>query len=776
MSEAMTVFVWLAFLFVVLFATGCTVGSFLNVVVARLPAGMSLYRPASRCGSCLTPIARRDNLPLVSYLRLKGRCRSCGVRFSAAYFWVELLTGLGFAGIYLLELVLDIPNLYYPMGGYWYLSWGVFPPGFWVVFGYHALLLCLLIAYAGCVREHGRVPRSLLAAGLALGLAGATLFPWPWPSLAHEAIQMIPPNPALTISGPSRQVVMADGGPWAATPYTPRPGLYNLPAWGPPPAVLPPRDWRLGLATGLAGVFAGAVLARSLLLPGWRDPGPARFGAGEGDYLAVAGAFLGWQPVAVAAALAFLPAAILAWLARRSAGPPRHPLGAVLTVSLVGTWLGWRYLAPSLQRILFNPSLVAGAAAVLGIVALVHVLRGWSRPADRLAVHATAEPAAGSPPAQTTASGDPAVACPDTTVGRTRPRVTRVLEERRSAGTGSRKETAKGERNLKGGGNVSGFTLRWNGAVFLLGLALAAGCDSRGPGAPGAGTPADDSSWSPGDGPASCPGAVIKVIAVENQYGSLVSRLGGRGVRFRCVITNPDADPHEYQTDFQVVHAYQSAQLVVENGLGYDDFSDKILETVPKKPKVVNAGDVLGLKAGDNPHVWYDPDAVDRLCKAITAALKELNPAGSEYFDARAKDLAGRLAPYHEAIAGIRKRFAGTPVGATESVFVPMAKATGLDLISPPGLMNAVAEDASPSVQDVALFHDQVKGKKIKILVYNNQTNGNLTSQLREAAEKAGIPVVGVSETLSPVGATFEDWQISQLQALDHALALSAKR
>ena len=101
------------------------------------------------------------------------------------------------------------------------------------------------------------------------------------------------------------------------------------------------------------------------------------------------------------------------------------------------------------------------------------------------------------------------------------------------------------------------------------------------------------------------------------------------------------------------------------------------MTTIDKKPKVINAGEVLGLKAGDNPHVWYDPDAVDRLCQAITAALKEMNPAGAAYFDAHAKDYASRLAPYHEAIARIRKRFAGTPIGATESIFVPMARRPG---------------------------------------------------------------------------------------------------
>ena len=291
---------------------------------------------------------------------------------------------------------------------------------------------------------------------------------------------------------------------------------------------------------------------------------------------------------------------------------------------------------------------------------------------------------------------------------------------------------------------MSDFTLRRDGPILILGLILACTCVGCG-----------DSSWSVGDGPASCPGPVIHVIAVENQYGSLVSRLGGQGVRFKSIITNPDADPHEFQTNFRVARDYQAAQLVVENGLGYDDFSDNILGTITHKPKVVNAGNVLGLKPGDNPHVWYDPDAVDRLCQAITAALKELNPAGSEYFDTRHRDYAARLAPYHEAIARIRKRFAGTPVGATESIFVPMARATGLNLISPPGLMNAVAEDANPSVQDMALFQQQIKKKEIKVLVYNNQTSGSVTSEAPENGPTGGHPRCGRVGNPDPGGRDF---------------------
>lgn len=375
MPESLAVVPWLLFLFGVLFVFGSAVGSFLNVVIARLPAGMSLYKPPSRCGNCLTPIARRDNLPLISYWRLKGRCRACGAPFSMRYFWAELLTGLGFLAIYLHDVVLDVPDHYYPFGGYWYLSWGEIPPGSWVIWAFHAILLSLLIVSATCVRDNGKAPRSVLALGAALGVAGATCCPWPWPYRAQEATQMIPRSAGRLTGGPTRAIVPAGDQPWSTTPLVPRSGMYVLPVWGPPPAVLPAGDWRLGMVTGMAGLFAGALLARSLLLPGQRNPGRIRLGDGEGDFLAVAGAFLGWQLVVVAALLALLPASLLAWSARRSVGPPRYPLGMVLLVCLVTTWFGWRWLGPPFQPLLFNRDLVLGSAAALVLVVPFGFLR-----------------------------------------------------------------------------------------------------------------------------------------------------------------------------------------------------------------------------------------------------------------------------------------------------------------------------------------------------------------------------------------------------------------
>jgi zinc/manganese transport system substrate-binding protein len=256
--------------------------------------------------------------------------------------------------------------------------------------------------------------------------------------------------------------------------------------------------------------------------------------------------------------------------------------------------------------------------------------------------------------------------------------------------------------------------------------------------------------------------------------------LGGQCVRVTSIINDPSADPHEFQIDVQVGKAYQMAELVVQNGLGYDEFSNKIMVTLPQKPVVITAGEAVGLKSGDNPHLWYSPDYVRRISMAITHTLKQLRPLAATYFDAQAQEFAIALTPYHALIEEIKRRFAGTPIGATETVFVYMAEATGLNLVSPPRFMQAVAEGTNPTVRDVAMFHDQIRQKHIKVLVYNTQAVSNLTSQLRTLAQELGIPVVGVTETLVPVHDSFQNWQVQQLRdllaALEHADGSAERR
>ena len=267
-----------------------------------------------------------------------------------------------------------------------------------------------------------------------------------------------------------------------------------------------------------------------------------------------------------------------------------------------------------------------------------------------------------------------------------------------------------------------------------------------------------------------CPTTPVSVLAVENFYASLVNEIGGQCVNTTTILSDPDADPHEFQPTAADARSYQGAQLVIEDGLGYDDFSDKIMATLPTQPALVKAGDVLGLQVGANPHVWYSAGYVDQIRAAILAQLKQLNPGASTYYDAQSAALDQDFGAYHNLINQISSQHSGTPVGATESIFVDMAYTLGLNLVSPPEFMEAVAEGNDPSVRDVATFQDQIQNHQIKVLVYNTQTVTNLTEQLKAMAQQNGIPIVGVSETM-PLGAqTFQGWQASELELLLQAL------
>jgi zinc/manganese transport system substrate-binding protein len=268
---------------------------------------------------------------------------------------------------------------------------------------------------------------------------------------------------------------------------------------------------------------------------------------------------------------------------------------------------------------------------------------------------------------------------------------------------------------------------------------------------------------------------LISVVAGENFWGSLATQLGGSRVSVHSVVTDPNADPHEYESSTDDARAFADADLVVLNGAGYDDWGQKLLDANSSSHRrVLNIAQLLGRKPGDNPHFWYNPDYVLTVADRITAEYKTIDSANASYFDQQRVALTLALKPYTDRIAEIRARYAGAPIGSTESIFVYMAAALGLNLISPPEFMNAVAEGTDPPASAVATFHDQVAGRQIRLLVYNIQASSALTTSLKQLAQQQGIPSVGVTETLQPVGATFQDWQTAQLTALEAALASAA--
>ena len=275
-----------------------------------------------------------------------------------------------------------------------------------------------------------------------------------------------------------------------------------------------------------------------------------------------------------------------------------------------------------------------------------------------------------------------------------------------------------------------------------------------------------------GPAPSNQLSSAISVIAGENFWGSIALQLGGARVSVQSVVTDPNADPHEYESSANDARAFAEAGLVILNGAGYDDWGRKLLDANPASGRhVLTVADLLGKKVGDNPHFWYSPDYVVRVADAITAQYKSIDSADAAYYDQRRAEFTVALRPYTDEIAKIKAKYVGTPVGATESIFVYLAAALGLDLTTPVEFMNAVAEGTDPPASAVVEVQDQVSANQIKALVYNVQTTTAVTTTVKALAASHHIPSVGVSETLLPENVTFQDWQLKQLASLEVALS-----
>ena len=303
------------------------------------------------------------------------------------------------------------------------------------------------------------------------------------------------------------------------------------------------------------------------------------------------------------------------------------------------------------------------------------------------------------------------------------------------------------------------------GAVAVLTMALLGACASSG----------HASSSSSTSGGASSPTKTLTIVAGENFWGSIVSQLAGKAGNVTSVVTNPNADPHTYESSSDDARAFATADYVVLNGAGYDAWADKLLAGNPNsRRKVFTVADLLGKKEGDNPHFWYGPDYVTQVINQVQADLKALDPADSAYFDAERAALDGAMQPYRSRLAEIKAKFAGTPVASTESIFAYLGQFLGLNVISPPEFMQAVAEGNDPPAATVAQFETQMTSKQAKVLVYNEQTSTAVTTNIRKLATNAEIPVVGVTETVQPPDATFEQWFEGELEQLQNALNAGA--
>jgi zinc/manganese transport system substrate-binding protein len=276
-------------------------------------------------------------------------------------------------------------------------------------------------------------------------------------------------------------------------------------------------------------------------------------------------------------------------------------------------------------------------------------------------------------------------------------------------------------------------------------------------------------SSSPGADGGSGSGAqgILNVVAAENFWGSLATQLGGTKVDVTSIVSDPNADPHEYETNPADARAFTAASFVILNGAGYDDWGTQLLAAQPEPGrKVFTVSSLLNKKPGDNPHFWYNPTYVFRVINQITADYQSLRPKESAYFAARHAAVESDLAPYRARLRYLTVHFSGRPVAATESIFQYMADYLHLDLVSPDPFMKAVAEGVDPPASSVAAFDRQIQDKAFDVLVYNIQTVTPLTTIVKEQAAEQNIPVIGVSETIQPPLDTFEQWMDGELDTL----------
>jgi zinc/manganese transport system substrate-binding protein len=262
----------------------------------------------------------------------------------------------------------------------------------------------------------------------------------------------------------------------------------------------------------------------------------------------------------------------------------------------------------------------------------------------------------------------------------------------------------------------------------------------------------------------------ISVVAAENFYGDIVKQLGGSHVAVTSILSDPNIDPHEYESNVQNALAVTQARLVIENGDGYDAWMDKLLAASPNPERtVLVCADLIHNKLPDNEHYWYGIDNIQAIASAITAALVKLDSADQASFEANLATFQQSLTSIQQKMTSIQTKYNGIPVALTETIFLYQANPMGLKVMTPIDFEKAVAEGNDPPADTVVTANDQITRREVKVLIYNEQTATPITINLQNEARKANIPIVPVTETM-PSGTTYQQWMLDQLNALQQAL------
>jgi zinc/manganese transport system substrate-binding protein len=267
-------------------------------------------------------------------------------------------------------------------------------------------------------------------------------------------------------------------------------------------------------------------------------------------------------------------------------------------------------------------------------------------------------------------------------------------------------------------------------------------------------------------------GGRIHVVAAENFWGSIATRLAGGRASVQSIIVNPSADPHTYEPSAEDARAMVGANMAIVNGLGYDNWASQLLHASPQPGRVIlNVGEVLGLQSGANQHRWYYPSNVLAVIDRITADYQRLDPADAAFFAAQKQSFETQaLARYTALRKEIRVRYSGVPVGYSESIFQGLGEDLGLRLLTPYSFVKAIAEGTDVSAQDKQTVDAQAREGRIKVWIFNSQNVTPDVKRVNQIASERQIPLATVTETLSPASASFERWQVSELEGVMRAL------
>jgi zinc/manganese transport system substrate-binding protein len=265
---------------------------------------------------------------------------------------------------------------------------------------------------------------------------------------------------------------------------------------------------------------------------------------------------------------------------------------------------------------------------------------------------------------------------------------------------------------------------------------------------------------------------VINAVGAENQYADVLSQIGGRYVHVSSILNNPNTDPHTFESSPSVAEEVSAAQLIVQNGAGYDPFMDTIESASPNpNRKIIVAQHVLSLPVDTpNPHLWYKPNTMPAVAEMMAKDLSELRPSHAAYFDANLKAFVASLAPLQAAIAGFKAQFPGTTVAVTEPVADYLLQAMGMRILTPFRFQADIMYGVDPNPQDITLEDGFFTKHQVKFFAYNQQVIDDLTTSIRENAVHAGIPVVGVYETMPTPGYDYQSWMMAEVRAFRSAV------